>query len=768
MSDDDNTLSQDRTPGETSVTMLPRGTRLQEFEVTGVVGEGGFGIVYEAMDTLLKRRVAIKEYMPSQLASRVSRRTVKIRSQEFAETFSAGLKSFINEARMLAQFKHPALVEVFRFWEENGTAYMAMPLYDGLTLKHFLSGHPEMSNERWLRGFLAPVLDALEHMHGMHVYHRDIAPDNLLILKNGAPLLLDLGAARRVIGDMTQALTVILKPGYAPIEQYADDPAIRQGPWTDIYALAAVVYFAITRKAPPPAVSRMIKDPFKPLAELAPAGFSADFIAAVDRGLLVRPELRPQTIDEFRTLLGVQSFTMNMAPSSLTSAAQAAEAANVLNTAARAAARTADRNSAAMGQQSAQSAPSPRSANPSQSAASGQSLAPMSSAAAPAPAAPAAPSASVVHDDIDKTLPPPMPVQATSGNAPATAASPSLRPGQTGGATPAQGSGQDAQAPLPAPLPASPSAAVMGALRGPVPAASSPGRAARPASAAGSNAAPAAGSRNARSTSGATGASQSHPSASNPNTAHSRSPLPIIIGVVGLLIAGAGAAWYLGRPDRVATDPAPAVSANGQTAVAVATPAPSPSPSPPNAGASAAAPAGGDAPGTDKPAQPPAASAATAAAPASDTASTAGTASAPAPMAAAAAGSAAASAATRTPAPVASSGPGTSTPAPAPVPASPASGPVAAPLPATASAPAAATPAAAEAPIEKRGTLRLSVRPWGEVFVDGASRGVSPPLKRLTLAEGTYKVEVRNPAGPSVTRQIEIRNNQSINLEHQF
>jgi hypothetical protein len=98
---------------------------------------------------------------------------------------------------MLAQFKHPALVEVFRFWEENGTAYMAMPLYEGPTLKHFLSSHPEMSNERWLRGFLAPVLDALEHMHGMQVYHRDIAPDNLLILKNGAPLLLDLGAARR-------------------------------------------------------------------------------------------------------------------------------------------------------------------------------------------------------------------------------------------------------------------------------------------------------------------------------------------------------------------------------------------------------------------------------------------------------------------------------------------------------------------------------------------------------------------------------------------
>ena len=234
-------------------TVLPKGTRLQEFEITGVVGEGGFGIVYEANDTLLQRRVAIKEYMPAQLASRTAGRTVKVRSPEQLETFEAGLRSFINEARMLAQFKHAALVEVFRFWEENGTAYMAMPYYEGRTLKQFLSAHPEMANERWLRSMLAPLLDALEHMHEARIFHRDIAPDNILILKSGLPLLLDLGAARRIIGDMTQAITVILKPGYAPIEQYGEESGSRQGPWTDIYALAAVLYFAITRRTPPAA-----------------------------------------------------------------------------------------------------------------------------------------------------------------------------------------------------------------------------------------------------------------------------------------------------------------------------------------------------------------------------------------------------------------------------------------------------------------------------------------------------------------------------------
>ena len=531
MSDDAHTLPPGHSAGDSSVTMLAKGTRLQEFEVTGVVGEGGFGIVYEAMDTLLNRRVAIKEYMPSQLAARVSQRTVKIRSQEFADTFSAGLKSFINEARMLAQFKHPALVEVFRFWEENGTAYMAMPLYDGPTLKNFLSSHPEMSNERWLRGFLAPVLDALEHMHGMQVYHRDIAPDNLLILKNGAPLLLDLGAARRVIGDMTQALTVILKPGYAPIEQYADDPAVKQGPWTDIYALAAVVYFAITRKAPPPAVSRMIKDPFKPLSDLAPAGFSADFLAAVDRGLSVRPESRPQTIEEFRSLLGVQSFTMNMVPSSLTSAAQAAEAANVSNMAAKAAAQTALRNS--------------------------------TSAAVP----PRQPPLPLEHDDIERTLPPP--VSSTKAAASQRTAIPeSASPGA------AHAPGAPSATSVPATAPA---AAVTAALRNPPPA-KSPGT---------STATAQGGKANAPTRAPAAGSPQGPPVAAK----QSRSPLPIIIGVVSLLIGGAGAAWYLGKPDRVVPEPPPLAAGPGPAPAPAPASAPTPAPAPAPAPAQATAPA---------------------------------------------------------------------------------------------------------------------------------------------------------------------------------
>jgi serine/threonine protein kinase len=135
------------------------------------------------------------------------------------------------------------------------------------------------------------------------VFHRDIAPDNILILKDGRPLLLDFGAARQRIGEMTHGMTVIVKPGFAPIEQYAGDASTRQGAWTDIYALSAVMYYAITGKVPPPSVSRVVEDTMEPLAQLRPAGFSISFLEALDRGLRVDHKQRPQSIAEFRASL---------------------------------------------------------------------------------------------------------------------------------------------------------------------------------------------------------------------------------------------------------------------------------------------------------------------------------------------------------------------------------------------------------------------------------------------------------------------------------
>ncbi|WP_083440931.1 serine/threonine protein kinase [Aquincola tertiaricarbonis] len=285
---------------------LPVGTRLGEFELTRVLGEGGFGIVYLAQDHSLHRRVALKEYMPSALAARKGGTQVSVKSERHRETFEAGLKSFVNEARLLAQFDHPSLVKVYRFWEANGTAYMVMPFYEGMTLKDKLREMGAAPDEAWLRGLLAPLTEALAVIHAEHCYHRDIAPDNIILLAgSGKPLLLDFGAARRVIGDMTQALTVILKPGYAPLEQYAEVPSMKQGPWTDVYALAAVVYFAIQGRTPPVSVGRMMGDSYQPLTEAARGLYSGTFLAAVDRALKVRPEDRTPSIEAFRADMGL-------------------------------------------------------------------------------------------------------------------------------------------------------------------------------------------------------------------------------------------------------------------------------------------------------------------------------------------------------------------------------------------------------------------------------------------------------------------------------
>lgn len=282
---------------------LGPGFVLREFEIERVIGEGGFSIVYLAIDRQLVRRVAIKEYMPSSLALRTQDLSIVAKSERVRDTFDAGLRSFVNEARLLAQFDHPSLVKVYRFWEERGTAYMVMPFYEGVTLTHWRRQHGA-PDEAWLRRVLASVLEALAQLHGQNCYHRDVAPDNILLLPGDHPVLLDLGAARRIIGDMTQALTVILKPGYAPVEQYAEVAAMKQGAWTDLYALAAVLYFLITGRAPPPAVARMVIDELRPAAEVGGEFYSHELLAAIDAALAVLPEKRPQDIAAFRQMLG--------------------------------------------------------------------------------------------------------------------------------------------------------------------------------------------------------------------------------------------------------------------------------------------------------------------------------------------------------------------------------------------------------------------------------------------------------------------------------
>ncbi len=287
----------------THANCLPVGTRLSDFEIVELIGEGGFGIVYLAKDLELDRLVAIKEFMPAAFAGRVDGIHVAVRAENHRATFEAGLKSFINEAKLLAKFSHPALLEVFRFWEGNGTAYMAMRHYEGATLRQALDNKEKQFTEEEIAHIVGPILDALEMLHRDQIYHRDIAPDNIM-LTDGRSVLLDFGSARRILGDATQALTTVLKPGYAPIEQYADDGSLRQGAWTDVYALGAVLYHVATGKAPVQAVSRMLSDPLIDVEKVTQGRFSETFSRAVAKAMSVHVAGRFQSVTELREALG--------------------------------------------------------------------------------------------------------------------------------------------------------------------------------------------------------------------------------------------------------------------------------------------------------------------------------------------------------------------------------------------------------------------------------------------------------------------------------
>ncbi|MBV7541121.1 serine/threonine-protein kinase [Acidovorax sp. sic0104] len=303
--------------GISHVDALPPGTRLAEFEILGLLGVGGFGMVYKAFDHSLHRSVAIKEYMPSSLAGRSEGQSLWVRSSSDQQTFRAGLASFVGEARLLAQFDHPSLVKVFRFWEANNTAYMVMPLYTGMTFKQARAQMRTPPPEVWLRKLLWSVLGALRVLHDGKTLHRDISPDNIFLQDNGPPVLLDLGAARHAINDQDRKHTAVLKVNYAPIEQYSDgDEELRQGPWSDLYSLAAVVHGCLCNDTPLPATLRSIRDRMVSFSRVARTvkrqfgvEYSAPFVAAVAKSLALRPADRPQSIDEF-----LQIMEMTAAP----------------------------------------------------------------------------------------------------------------------------------------------------------------------------------------------------------------------------------------------------------------------------------------------------------------------------------------------------------------------------------------------------------------------------------------------------------------------
>jgi serine/threonine protein kinase len=282
---------------------LPAGHRLHWYVLERVLGQGGFGITYLAHDSNLDRPVAIKEYLPTEIARRREDASARPHTEAHAERYAWGLERFLSEARTLARFDHPNIVRVLSVFEANNTAYMVMRFEEGEDLATLLERRGTLT-ERQLTECLLPVLDGLERVHAAGFIHRDIKPENIYVRKDGSPVLLDFGSARQSFGS-AKTMTILVAPGYAPLEQYYGDAAT-QGPWTDIYGLGATCYRAIAGVAPLDAVARAkgvlgsAREILQPAVVAGRGRYGERLLEAVDHALKLSERDRPQSIVEWR------------------------------------------------------------------------------------------------------------------------------------------------------------------------------------------------------------------------------------------------------------------------------------------------------------------------------------------------------------------------------------------------------------------------------------------------------------------------------------
>ena len=285
-----------------NLSALPEGTELVgDYRIRRVLGAGGFGITYLADEQALGRLVTIKEYFPAEFAAR-RKRSAAPRSRDVADDYQWGLDRFIEEAQTLARFDHPNIVRVHRYFRANDTAYMVLKFEEGGSFKAWLKGLKRAPRQAELDRMIAPLLDALEIIHNADFLHRDIAPDNIMVRKDGSPVLIDFGSARGSLVSQSRTVSALVKPGYSPYEQYATTGA-NQGAWTDIYALGATLYHALTGKRPPDAPSRVVMDEYVPAREAAAGSYRDGFLDAIDKALRIEVGERPQRIAEWRSAL---------------------------------------------------------------------------------------------------------------------------------------------------------------------------------------------------------------------------------------------------------------------------------------------------------------------------------------------------------------------------------------------------------------------------------------------------------------------------------
>ncbi len=271
----------------------------QNYRVEKILGRGGFGITYLATDLGSGLQVAIKEYFPKEIAKRGKNLEVRpLGNAENKQIFEWGRAQFLNEAKILAQLDHPNVISVKRYFRENETAYLVMEYFEGESLTELLKN--ESLGVENIKIIFYSLLDGLEHIHNNNLLHRDIKPSNIYINSDGRPVLLDFGSAKTLV---TSNKFNHASDGYAPPEQY--NTRSKQGPWSDIYGLAATFYRTISGVKPQPSFpDRILQDQIIPLTNLDIFTYSFRFLDAIDKALSISPELRPQSVEEFRKAIG--------------------------------------------------------------------------------------------------------------------------------------------------------------------------------------------------------------------------------------------------------------------------------------------------------------------------------------------------------------------------------------------------------------------------------------------------------------------------------
>jgi tetratricopeptide (TPR) repeat protein len=285
-------------------SILPSGTKVDQYVITGLLGRGGFGITYLARDPLLEKDFALKEFFPEGLVRREGT-SIRFASRPNSESdYRWGLRKFYDEARLLAQFSHPHIVNVRRVFEANNFAYMLLDFIKGSTLEKWLAGLDSPPTQEELDLITAPLLSALELVHENRVWHLDISPENIMIrASDGAPILVDFGASRFEIKQHSQLVSaLVFKSGFSAPEQYTSN-ADRYGPWTDIYAFGATLYRAVSGIRPTEATERTLHDEQQKAARVANGNYRRDFLEAIDWALKLQPAQRPKSIPEWRNNL---------------------------------------------------------------------------------------------------------------------------------------------------------------------------------------------------------------------------------------------------------------------------------------------------------------------------------------------------------------------------------------------------------------------------------------------------------------------------------